>query len=283
MGIPRSECCVLNAGPGAWAFEPLANQLATALNIDVSTEPRRFNYVLHLEESQLPPHLPSFIPSEAIQLAADKRLLAAVFRDRGVPTPETHLFDSFEQVVRFVRSRSEREWCLKYPTSCGATGHRLIEATTPEPPNWPRPFIVQEFFRLAPPEVFRTYCAGGEGFGWVVRRFPDGARQSPWVAHAQGALYQPAGNLPGGARTAARLALQATGLWDSFGCADLLRRPSGEWVVLEVGTDGLYNHVDRELADPKLESELRQQINRAFWTAAASRDERKQTNRPPIA
>ena len=25
MVIPRTECCVLNAGPGAWAFEPLAN------------------------------------------------------------------------------------------------------------------------------------------------------------------------------------------------------------------------------------------------------------------
>ena len=49
MAIPRTDCCVLNAGPGAWAFEPLANQLAAALGIDVSTEPRRFNYVLHLE------------------------------------------------------------------------------------------------------------------------------------------------------------------------------------------------------------------------------------------
>jgi hypothetical protein len=43
---------------------------------------------------------------------------------------------------------------------------------------------------------------------------------------------------------------------------------SGEWVVLEVGTDGLYNHFDRELNNPRLESELLERIAAAFWHKA---------------
>jgi hypothetical protein len=39
-------------------------------------------------------------------------------------------------------------------------------------------------------------------------------------------------------------------------------------VVLEVGTDGLYNHVDRELNNPKLEAELLERIAAAFWNQA---------------
>jgi hypothetical protein len=39
-------------------------------------------------------------------------------------------------------------------------------------------------------------------------------------------------------------------------------------VVLEVGTDGLYNHVDRELNIPRLEAELMERIAAAFWHKA---------------
>lgn len=45
----------------------------------------------------------------------------------------------------------------------------------------------------------------------------------------------------------------------------MLRRPSGEWVALEVGTDGLFNYVDRELDSPKFEGELFAKIAAAFW------------------
>ncbi len=140
-----------------------------------------------------------------------------------------------------------REWCLKFPTGCGASGHRRLVPGMALPKGWPLPLLVQEFIRLDRPEVYRTYAAGGELFGWVVRRFPDGITPSPWVAHARGARYAVAGEASVTALAAARLALEATGLLGAFGCVDLLRRPSGEWIVLEVGTDGMFNHVDRDL------------------------------------
>jgi hypothetical protein len=61
-----------------------------------------------------------------------------------------------------------REWCLKYPTVCGASGHRMVSAQDAEPRNWPRPFVVQEFIRMDRPEVYRIYCAGqlGSGLSW---------------------------------------------------------------------------------------------------------------------
>lgn len=273
MSLSPKECCVLNSGSGAWAFEPLALQLSSSLGVDVSGEPRRFNYLLHVEDRGSPVECDVFIPTEAVRLASDKRLLAAIFIEHVVPTPETHLRDNFEHVLRFVREHSGSEWCLKYPTSCGASGHRLITAASAEPPNWPRPFIVQEFIRMERPEVYRTYCAAGELFGWVARRFPEGTRLSPWVAHARGARYVRLGEPPTEALEAARRALVATGLWDSFGCVDLLRKPTGDWVVLEVGTDGLFNHVDRDLGDQDFERELHRRIATAFWKTAQSYDD----------
>ena len=115
------------------------------------------------------------------------------------------------------------------------------------------------------PEVYRTCAAGGTTFGWTVRRFPAGAKASPWVAHARGARYERAGEAPAAATAAARAALTATGLLDSFGCVDLLQKPTGEWVVLEVGTDGLVNHVDRDVGDADTEAEIARRITEAFW------------------
>ncbi len=37
---------------------------------------------------------------------------------------------------------------------------------------------------------------------------------------------------------------------------------------LEVGTDGLFNHVDRDLGDSKLEDAILRRINAAFWWGA---------------
>ena len=279
MSLSPKDCCVLNSGSGAWAFEPLALQLSASLGVDVSGEPRRFNYLLHVEDTDGPVRCDVFIRPEAVRLASDKRLLAAVFIKHGVPTPETHLLDTFEDVLRFIGDHSRSEWCLKYPTSCGASGHRLITAASVEPPDWPRPFIVQEFIRLEHPEVYRTYCAAGELFGWVARRFPEGTRVSPWVAHARGARYVRLGEPPTEALEAARHAFVAASLYDSFGCADLLRKPTGEWVVLEVGTDGLFNHVDRDLGDPDLERELHRRVAHSFWKAAQSYDKTTANNR----
>jgi hypothetical protein len=268
MKLSRQDCCVLNSGSGAWAFEPLARQLASGLGIAVSDEPRRFNYLLQIERPE--PSIPYgvFIPFESVRLASDKRLLASAFIEHRVPTPRTRLFEDFKEVSKFLHAHSVSEWCLKYPTGCGANGHRMLAEGSQEPPNWPRPFIVQEFIRLPQPEVFRTYCAAGELFGWVVRRFPEGAPVSPWVAHAKGAHYVSLGEAPVEACQPACQALGAAGLWNSFGCVDLLRRPTGEWVVLEVGTDGLYNHVDRDLGDPEFEGVLNEKVATAVWAAA---------------
>jgi hypothetical protein len=170
-----------------------------------------------------------------------------------------------EDVQRFLASRAESEWCLKFPTACGASGHRMLADEKPPPAWWPMPFVVQEFVRLEQPEVFRTYAAGGETFGWMARRFPAGAKSSPWVAHARGARYEHAGTPPEGATAVARAALASTGLLDSFGCVDLLQKPTGEWVALEVGTDGLVNHVDCDLGNSEMEAELSRRIAATFW------------------
>jgi hypothetical protein len=269
--VNAESCCILNAGPGAWAFDGLARLLRAALWVDVSETPRDYNYLLRVEDRAPAECGELFIPYWAMELAADKRLLAAAFADSGVPTPETTLMSTLDEARRFQATRPEKEWCLKYPTGSGASGHRLLADVVSLPAGWPRPLVVQEFVRLERPEVYRLYGAGGEVFGWVARRFPEGARPSPWVAHARGARYAPAGDPPAQAVEAARAALSASGLLESFGCADLLCKPDGQWVVLEVGTDGMFNHVDRDLGLPALESEIQRRIAEAFWARRGSR------------
>ena len=251
---------ILNQGAGAWAFEPLADQLARALWLDVSDEPADVNYVLSWDRPA-PPLGQSFIPASAVEIAADKRLQVDRFASGGVPTPQTHLLDTLSQAVQ-LDDRVGR-WIVKYPTSCGASGHRFVDDPSSLISDWPRPFIVQEFIDLDPPEVFRMYGAGGSLFGWNVRRFPDGKDVSPWVAHATGAVYSHPGPAPADAVVAARNALDACGLLGSFGCVDLLNGPDG-WLVLEVGTDGLVNHVDREVGEP-FATELDGKLAESFW------------------
>lgn len=257
--------CILNSGGGAWAFASLADQLSRALWLDVAQRPYEFNYLLHCDEPTTLAGLGLFISTQSMVLAADKRRLAEVSVDAGVPIPETHLLDSPDRLQQLLNAEPRREWCVKYPTGCGAAGHRLLSGGLTLPESWPRPLVVQEFIRLEKPEVYRTYAAGGQVFGWVVRRFPQGVAPSPWVAHARGARYQDSGQAPPEALAAAKSALQATGLLPTFGCVDLLQRPSGEWVVLEVGTDGLFNHVDRELGLPAIEEQLQRFVAEAFW------------------
>ncbi|MBP3959539.1 hypothetical protein J8F10_30210 [Gemmata sp. G18] len=262
--MASSDYCVLCGGDGAWAFEPLARDLAAALWVEVSPEPRRLNYLLFTDAVPLPKGCESFVPLDAIGLAADKRRLAHVFTRARVPIPETRLFDLWDEVQQFRETRAETEWCLKFPTASGASGHRMLTEAAP-PKWWPVPFVVQEFVRLERPEVYRIYAAGGTTFGWMARRYPTDASTSPWVAHARGARYERGGEAPEAATAVARAALNATGLLGSFGCVDLLQRPTGEWVALEVGTDGLVNHVDRALGDADMENEIQRRIAAAFW------------------
>lgn len=268
MTLRATDCCVLNGGNAGWAFESIASQLGALLGVDVTTKPRRYNYVLQMECESLPSACASFVPMEAIHLAGDKRLLATVFNREKVSAPTTKLFGNFQGALEFVRGHADKQWCLKYPTSCGANGHRMLSSSDTEPPNWPQPFVLQEFIEMQQPEVYRTYGAGGEIFGWVARRFPAGKKTSPWVAHARGARYVNLKHMPEEAGRVACDALKATGLLDSFGCVDLLQKPDGSWVALEVGTDGLVNHVDRDIGDTEFEQELSKRIAAAFWRAA---------------
>lgn len=261
----RIDAVVLNAEPDAWVFAEQAQRLSRALSIPIAQMPAAFNYVLGWDENQPLSRGRSFIPFEAIKIASDKRRLAELFLRKGVPTPTTHLFEDRDDVVKLLERDRSREWCLKWPTSCGASGHRLIGAGMSIPDDWPRPYMVQEFIRLENPAVFRTYAAGGELFGWNVRKFPAGTRQSEWVAHARGARYWILDEAPPEALAVARAALDAAGLCASFGCVDLLQRPNGEWLVLEVGTDGIHNHVDREVGDVVFEKELADRVAGAFW------------------
>src|SRR4051794_28904576 len=140
MKLDPNDCCVLNGGSGSWAFEPLAQQLSAALGVAISTEPKRFNYLLNLETLSADFSHEVFIPLSSVRIASDKRLMAEAFQREGVPTPHTVLLSSFGEVIQFVARHTESEWCLKFPTDCGANGHRMITADSPEPPNWPHPF-----------------------------------------------------------------------------------------------------------------------------------------------
>ncbi len=216
--------------------------------VDISSTPRKYNYLLHLEDHRIPTSAELYIPDDSIVLASDKRLLTERFLGNGIPIPKTWVVETIGEIHSLQRSHPDLELCLKYPTGCGGSGHRLWTEDLRVPKQWPKPFLVQEFIRLERPEVYQAFGIGGEVFGWVVRRYPQNRSredlQSPWVAHARGAIYEIEDGPPTQARGTARVALQATDLLNSFGCVDLLQRPNGEWVVLEVGTDGLFNHVD---------------------------------------
>jgi hypothetical protein len=260
------DCCILNSGDGAWVFNDFAHELSKTLWVDISDTPKKYNYLLYTNDLKDLNYGELFIPFPSIEIASDKRLLADVLASKLVPTPITKLVGSLDEAEHVCSNFHNLEWCLKYPTGCGASGHRFFQSGMSLPENWPYPLIIQEFIRLDRPEVFRLYSAGGELFGWVSRCFPKGVKTSPWVAHACGAKYELVGKAPAQALDVARMALDAVGLLNSFGCVDLLLRPTGDWVVLEVGTDGLFNHIDRDLGIPELEYDIQRRVAEAFWS-----------------
>jgi glutathione synthase/RimK-type ligase-like ATP-grasp enzyme len=266
------NAAILNTGEAAWVFEEHAQKLARAFGLEIVNTPAQCNYLLGWDEPLAPPGR-SFIPFESIQLASDKRLLAAIFEKEGVATPRTYLIESSDDVQKVLEKERNSQWVLKWPTGCGATGHRLIEQGQPIPLDWPKPFVLQEFIQLEVPEVYRLYAVAGETFGWNARRFPAGGKTSPFVAHAQGARYEVEDNVPPAAEEQARRALEATNLLGSFGCADLMKDRHGNWLVLEVNTDGIHNHVDRDIDIGNLAAEIDQRLATAFhaWVASASK------------
>jgi glutathione synthase/RimK-type ligase-like ATP-grasp enzyme len=261
---------VLNHPSGGWAFQALADQLSAALWLDIVPEPTEFNYVLWPGDGVVVPAERSFIAPEGVACAADKRLQVRVFARAGVQTPETHLCNTTQEVFDRVNSKADQQWILKFPTACGALGHRFVSSSSDIPANWPQPYIVQEFISLERPEVYRIYGIAGELFGFNARRFPRGASCSPWVAHARGARYEHGELAPNAALDQATIALDATGLLASFGAVDLMKDSSGRWMVLEVGTDGLVNHVDRDVDHSGLKEEINRRLAIAFWKKVGS-------------
>jgi len=260
---------IINQGNGSWAFEEHAERLASALWLEIVDRPRDRNFVLGWER-KTPPSGDLFIPWEGIHFASDKRLQAEAFNRAGVPMPATVLLDNLAAVRTFLATNDSKRWVLKYPTSCGASGHRFLNLETTIPADWPTPFVVQEFIESPQPEVYRLYGVAGELFGWNARRFPAGVKPSPWVAHARGARYCHLAAAPKAAMDAAKGALSVAGLMQSFGAVDLLSDGRG-WLVLEVGTDGVHNHVDRDFENPSLEAELNRRLAEAFWHFTADK------------
>lgn len=257
------SAAILNAGPGAWAFEEHAVKLGAALWLDVTSEPAERNYLLGWHDAA-PPDGESFIPWSGIQIAADKRQQARLFRAANLPVPRTELLETESAVREFLKENRTREWVLKYPLGCGASGHHLLREDLPIKSDWPRPYLVQEFIRMESPEVYRLYCVDSHFFGWNARRFPAGVKPSPWVAHARGARYVHLGDPPKEAVQAAVSALDISGLRTSFGVVDLIRN-GNTWLVLEIGTDGVANHVDRDFDNLTLNDELDERLAVAFW------------------
>lgn len=261
---------ILNNQTGGWAFSAIATMLSNALGIDIVEEPVDYNYVLSWEPIKEITGK-TFIPLNSILVAADKRKIAKLFNSYHVPSPKTVLCETLNQVKNILEDNSS-EWVLKYPTGCGANGHRMIKNLNDIPNNWLKPYIIQQFIRLEEPQVFRFYCVDADLFGFNVRKFPPGIKKSPWVAHACGAKYQFGEKPPTKAIVAAQAALQATKLWTSFGCVDLIKDDLDNWYVLEVGTDGIFTYVDRDFDNPDLLDEMNMRIAKAFW---------KQVGTPP--
>jgi len=257
----RETACILNTGQNAWAFESVAKKLATATGLPVQERPAEKNYLLGCDDLPKPNSGHEyFVDLASIQMATDKRLIAEAFDRETVPCPRTLIFDTLHEAKSFASQHGTCKWCLKFPSSCGGAGHRLIDDVQTLPRDWPTPLILQEFIELKEPEVYRTYTVAGEIFGWIARRFPPERKRSPWVAHARGARYEVCGEMPRKARSVAAKALSATGLLNRFGCVDLIEDQAGRWLALEVGTDGWLNHVDRDLGDSKLEADITQKL-----------------------
>jgi hypothetical protein len=129
---------VLNKGLSAWAFQELAQKLSNSLWLEISETPADYNYVLGWDGDDLDSSN-TFIPFDGIKLASDKRLLADIFKKNNIPIPETYLFNTTQDVLNLLQNSSE-EWCLKYPISCGASGHRIVSDAKDIPQKWLKPY-----------------------------------------------------------------------------------------------------------------------------------------------
>lgn len=255
---------IINRTGGKWAFEKLANMLSESLWVDIQEDLGDINYLLCLEEQEIY-NINSFIPPDSIIVASDKRKIEERFNRYSVPRPKTFMASSEKEAELILLEYPQIKWILKYPIGCGGINHRLLENISQIPNRWPKPFLLQELIELSMPQVYRLYCVDSQLFGFNVRRFKDKNIKTPWVSHAQGARYEYGESPDKKAQEVAKMALISTGLYQSFGVVDLLKNEEGKWYALEVGTDGIYNHVDREVENENLFHEINERLAKAFW------------------
>lgn len=170
-----------------------------------------------------------------------------------------------KEVESILSDYPQTKWILKYPVGCGGINHRFIENVNQIPKGWLKPYIIQEFIQLQEPTVYRLYCVNSEIFGFNARRFKDKNNKTPWVSHVRGAVSEYKDRLDKQAKEVAKSALIATGLYQSFGVVDILRSEENNWYALEVGTDGIYNYVDREVENRNLFDQINERLAKAFW------------------
>jgi glutathione synthase/RimK-type ligase-like ATP-grasp enzyme len=256
---------ILHTGPWKRVFGRFPEYLSRLTGLPVTETDDRLDFAyLAGWDPVRAPSCPTYVPYESILLVHDKRRQARAFLEGGVAVPETHLLDSVETLAAFQERRRDKEWVLKWPVGCSGTGHQMLNSGVRITPFWQPPFLVQEFIRLERPEVYRLFAADGETFGWVVRRSPPGETASPWVSYSGGAEVEFLEAPPEKVLSEVLKALKATGLHDSFGAVDLMQSPEGQWLVLEVNTDGIYNYVGREVPVPELRELLDHHVARSF-------------------
>ena len=256
---------ILNQSDGSWIFDDLAQMLSRSLWVDVSENAGDLNYLLCTDAEIIENRVNSFIPSNSITVASDKREIEKRFKSYGVNRPTTFIVNLPSEIESILESSTKNRLILKYPTGCGGMNHRIIQSVTDIPEQWPQPYIIQEFIESIQPAVYRFYCVDSNLFGFNARKFSDPEISTPWVSHANGATYVYDEIPTLEAIEVAKAALIATGLYYSFGVVDLVKDINEKWYALEVGTDGIYNHVDRDIDNDSLLDELNERIAIAFW------------------
>ncbi len=265
MNTTAVPAAILHTGPWKDVFGDFPSRLSAATGLPVTETPDGLALVYVLgwfEHRPLP--CESFIPLDAIYLTHDKRKQAALFRDHGIATPESHLVATEEEALAFPRQRPDKEWILKWPVGCGGDGHQVLDAKTVVTPLWHPPFLVQELIRMSRPRVYRLFVAGGETFNWCVRESNERTAHSPIVSARGGATVRLVDPVPEAARGEAVRAFDAAGLWDSFGGVDMVQSDEGEWFVLELNTDGIYHFLQRVAEAPGFGEALDRYTDRAI-------------------
>jgi glutathione synthase/RimK-type ligase-like ATP-grasp enzyme len=244
----------------AWAFGPLAEKLSRHIGCPISADENCFSYVL---SKPAHPTIASYNALAGLEIAADKRLIERAFARNGIPRPQTWLLNIEAEVTALVIGEPAGSYLLKYPTACGSVNHYLLHGSFTAKKNWPTPYLVQEYIRQKINRVYRVYCVGGESVGSNVRRFTSDSK-SVLVAHALGARYFFDDPVDADGVRIAESAVRAVALENGFCVVDMLKDDQDRWYVLEVGSDGIHNIVDRDYGNDGFDEVLQARIGEHF-------------------